>query len=471
MIKGTRWFLAAVVTVALVLVGGTPAYAYDPFFNATEPTLPYAQPVDASVPKRGCATVATDPTSPPENTIPAFQIIYGWHEDEGNHYEESVEKIAKIVDRIDWLLDESTNYDQHINFSCRWTPDSTYADYARALVVPEKLDIPLPTGGVSNPDWSNTGADITAAGYDDPNRWYFVFTDAHVPSGANSGCSLTPALTSGGSGCWATVELFDSGTAGHELLHQLGAGHAWSQESDQQYIADIMLDWGNYWMLDQDFNTNYDPSEVSARFYRDNPETFTWNVAAHPALTTPTCCDVGYSNDLLTAQERTIEADWPSSSPTGFSASGAVWIQVTPAQTASSCTVAENSCYYYYDGRRSLQVNVQPWGEGSVSVTSKKAVTAGEYYKFYARIRSASAGQVKLRLSWYDSSGTLLSNSDSGLFGMATDWPERTWNPVQAPTGATQVQLSVVSPSGQDFSYQLDSLQLMHCDPNCRPGM
>lgn len=467
--------LASAVAVALVLTGGTPAFAHDPWFNATEPTQPYAQPVDASVPKRGCATVATNPTSPPANTIPAFQIIYGWHEQEGNHYEAFVERIAKVVDRIDWLLDESTNYDQHINFSCRWTPNSTYADYARALVVPQKLDIPLPTGQGS--DWSNTGSAITTAGFDDPNRWYFVFTDAHVPSAANSGCSNLPALTTGGSGCWATVELFDSGVAGHELLHQLGAGHAWSSEywntattppSSQQYVADIMMDWANYWMIDQDFNTNYDPSEVSARFYRDHPRSSgvtTWNIAAHPALTTPTCCDVGHSNDLLTAQERTIEANTPSSSPTLFSVSGAVSMQVTP-----SCGFSDISCYFY-DGRRSLQATVQSWGEGKVSVTGKKAVTAGQSYKFYARIRSASAGQVYLRMSWYNSSGTLLSNSDSGPFGMQTYWPELTTNAIQAPSGATQVQLSVVSPSGQNFSYQLDSLQLMHCNPNCRAGM
>lgn len=461
-----RWFLAAAIAATLVLTGGSPAYAYDPWFNATEPTQPYAQPADVAVPKRGCATVATDPTSPPVNTIPAIQIIYGWHESEGNHYEAFVERIAKVVDRVDWLLDESSDYDQHINFSCRWTPDSTYADYARALVVPEKLDITTPTG--LNSDWAATGADITAAGYNDPNRWYFVFTDAHVPSAANTGCMVLPAMTTGGSGCWATAELFDSGVVGHELLHLLGAGHAWSQETNQQYIADIMMDWNNYWMLDQDFNTNYDPSEVSARFYRDNandPNAIAWNVAAHPALTTPTCCDVGYSNDLLTAQERTIEADAPSAFPTGFSVSGGAWMQVTP-----SCGSSALSCYYY-DGRRSLQANVQSHAEGKVSVTARKAVTAGQSYKFYARIRSASVGQVKLRLSWYNSSGTWLSDSDSGLFSMATDWPERTWNPVQAPVGATQVELSVVSPAGQNFSYQLDSLQLMHCNPNCRPGM
>lgn len=458
--------LAAVVAAAVVLAGGTPAYAHDPFLNASEPTQPYAQPADGAVPVRGCATVATTPTAPPTPTIPAIQIIYGWHESEGNHYEAFVEKIAKVVDRIDWLLDESSNYDQHINFSCRYTPNGTYADYARALVVPEKLDIATPTG--SGSDWTAVYSDITAAGYDDPNRWYFVFTDAQIPSATNSGCMVLPAMTTGGNGCFGTAELWDSGIVGHELLHLLGAGHAWSQETNQQYVADIMMDWSNYWMLDQDFNSNYDPSEVSARFYRDSPTgsgVLTWNVAAHPTLTAPTCCDVGYSNDLLTAQERTVEANTPSATPTGFSVSGGVWTQVTP-----SCGDSNLSCYYY-DGRRSLQANVQSHAEGKVSVTARKSVTAGQYYRFYARIRSASVGSVKLRLSWYNGSGGWIGDSDSGLFSMATDWPERTWNPVQAPPGATQVQLSVVSPTGQNFSYQLDSLQLMHCNPNCRPGM
>lgn len=465
MLSKGRWMLATAIATAVVLTSGTPAFAHDPFAGASEPTQPRAQPVDASVPKRGCATVATTPTSPPSNTIPAMQIIYGWHESEGNHYEQFVEKIAKVVDRIDWLLDESSNYDQHINFSCRWTPNSTYADYARALVVPEKLDIALPTG--HDDDWRAAGADITAAGYDDPNRWYFVFTDAHVPSAANTNCSNLPSLTSGGSGCWATAEVFDSGVAGHEMLHQFGAGHAWSsQNQGQTYYADIMMDYFDHWQIDQDFNTNYDPSEVSARFYRDHPlseNVVTWNIAAHPALTTPTCCDVGFSNDMLTAQERTIEATAPSGSPSGFSVTGAVSMQVTP-----SCGNSALSCVFY-DGRRSIQATVQSWSEGKVSVTSKKSVTAGQSYQPYARIRSDSAGQVRFRLSWYNSSGTLINNSDSDLIGMATDWPERTSSPKQAPSGATQVQLSVVSPAGQNFSYQLDSLQLMHCNPDCRP--
>ncbi|WP_204038120.1 hypothetical protein [Micromonospora qiuiae] len=444
----------------------TPAYAHDPFSGASEPTEPYAQPVDASVPKRGCATVTTTPTAPPVDTIPAIQIIYGWHASEGNNYDAYVERIAKIVDRVDWLLDESSDYDQHINFSCRYTPNNTYGDYARALVVPLQLSIPTPTGSYG--DWSAVGSALNAAGYDDAKRWYFVFTDAHVPSGTNTACMRPPAMTSGGSSCWGTAELWDSGVVGHEMLHLLGAGHAWSQETNQPYWADIMYGWTDNWMLDQDFNTNYDPSEPAASFYRDNandPNAYAWNVARHPVLTTPVCCDVGHSGDLLTAQERTIEADDPSGTPTGFSVSGGGWFQVTP-----SCGNNALSCYYY-DNRRSLQMNVQPHAEGKVSVTSKKAVTAGQSYKFYARLRSASAGNVKLRLSWYNASNTWLSDNDSGLFPMATDWPERTLGPVTAPAGATQVQLSVVSPAGQAFSYQLDSLQLMRCNPNCRAGM
>jgi hypothetical protein len=104
---------SAVVAAGLVFLMAGPAHA-DFATIGTEPAYPYAQPVDANVPKRGCATTLSDPTNAGAS-IPAVQVIYAWHAEYGNRYDDVVQQIAKIVDRMDWSVDESTNYDQHIN--------------------------------------------------------------------------------------------------------------------------------------------------------------------------------------------------------------------------------------------------------------------------------------------------------------------------------------------------------------------
>lgn len=462
--KVTSWVVAVAVAAAVVLTGGGPAHAsYNPMVGS-EPTLPYPQPDDPDVPRRGCATIASTPSAPPSASIPAVQVIYAWHASNGNNYAGYDEAIAKMVDRLDWSLDNSTNYDQHVNFSCSYTPGASYADYAAALVHP----VEITAGSPPVIDPGTVRSNLVSQGYDDDNRYYLIFTD--FDSGADAwGCSGLGGLNGpSGNLCSAVLDEWDSGIALHELTHVFGAAHAWSKEDGGMYNADVMGDLGNYWILDQDFNTYYDPSELSATFYTEEWKvvggTNKDNIADHPALTTPVCCDVGASNDLLTAQERTIEADAPWATPTGFTITGGGWAQVTP-----ECGRTSVSCYYY-DGRRSLTMNVQSHAEGKVAITSRKAVTAGEEYKFFARIRSSDTGTVKLRLSWYDSGNTLISVSDSGTFGMATNWPERSFTAV-APTGATQVEASVVSPAGQTFTYQLDTLQLNHCDPDCRASV
>ncbi|GII67225.1 hypothetical protein Skr01_73100 [Sphaerisporangium krabiense] len=434
--------MAAAGLAVLTLAG--PAHAtFNPI--GTEPVAPYAQPVDANVPKRGCATTLSDPTNA-TGSIPAVQVIYAWHEGNGNNYATYVQQIAKIVDRMDWLLDESTNYDQHINLSCRTGYDtSTYAGYAQALVVPEKIeaaDIPGETTPFTIAD------DLEAAGYDNANRKYLVFEDFNGT--ATAWCDGV---------CVATTDDWDSGTAMHELIHLYDVDHAKVSEVPDTYsLNDIMISQYNDWQIDQEFNTYYDPSETTATFYTSSyPDTRLVNLANYPVFTAPTCCDVGYSNDLLTAQERTIEAQAPSGTPAGFGFSGGGWIQVTPAGSDSAVSAR------YYDGRRSLKVNVQSWADGILSVTRKPAVTAGQRYKFFARLTTATSGNVKLRLSWYNSSNTLLSTTNSSTFALTTGWQEYNVSAL-APTGAATVQLSVVSPSGQSFAYLADSLQLNQCN-------
>ncbi|WP_162907593.1 hypothetical protein [Allorhizocola rhizosphaerae] len=447
--------LVAVASAFLVAMTATPAKAvFNPI--GTEPTAPYAQPVDAAVPKRGCATTIADPKSP-GSSIPAVQVIYAWHDGNGNNYATYVEKIAKIMDRIDWLLDNSTNYDQHVNFSCRTGFDtSTYNGYAQALVVPEKIE----AGNLSGETGLGTiVADLAAAGYNDsPNRIYLVFEDFDGTATATEvGCTVSP--------CVASTDDWDSGTAGHELMHSMGAEHTYITEvPNATYGNDIMISQYNDWQWDQDFNTYYDPSELSATFYIDqyqgigepSPDYRKDNLADHPILTAPVCCDTGYNSDLLTAQERTIEANAPWSSPTGFSLSGAGWFQVTAPGPESGVSAR------YYDGRRSLTVNVQSHAEGVVSVTRKPSVTPGTRYRFFSRLTTNTSGSVKLRLSWYNSSNTPLSTNDSSTFALDSVWREYSVSAV-APAGAATVQISVVSPSGQNFAYFLDSLQLNQC--------
>ncbi|MET8155690.1 hypothetical protein ABZT47_04910 [Sphaerisporangium sp. NPDC005289] len=442
-----------------VLVTASPAGAFDAPYDP-EPISPYAQPADASVPQRGCAATLADPKNA-SGSIPAVQVIYAWHDGIGNRYEQQVEKIAKIVDRMDWSLDESTNYDQHINLSCRTGySTSTYSGYAHALVVPEKIESGV-IGG-ETPVQTITH-DLADSGYDVDNRKYVVFEDFNGT--ANAWCE--PA-------CAATADAWASGTVLHELVHLAADGFyvdhpKVTEGSEILSYPDLMANPYYDWTLDHDFNNYYDPSETSATFYQGNyPDTRKANAASWPYFTTATCCDVGYSNDLLTAQERTVEAQAPYATPAGFSVSGGGWMQVTPPGSDSQVSAR------YYDGRRSLTMNVQSYAEGSVSVTRKPAVTAGQRYKFFAKLTTGTSGNVKLRLGWYNSSGTLISNSDGPVTALTTGWQEYSVSAV-APSGTATAQLSVVSPSGQNFAYVLDGLQLNQCNngktsDGCRVG-
>jgi hypothetical protein len=454
----TRTWAVALTAGAAALVLATPgtawAIAYDP--TGTEPPAPYPMPANAAVPVRGCQTIAAAPAAPPPSSIPALQVIYAWHDgEEGDRYEASVEEIAKVVDRIDWALDNSTNYDQHINLSCRYTPNGTYGDYARALVAKEKIEA---AAGLTFTDSGVTRADLMATGYTDPNRYYLVFTDYHGSSDAFL-CPTTGGVNAQGGQCSAIAEVWDTGVAGHELVHVFGAGHTFVTEVfDTAYYWDIMYGWWDNWQFDQDFNHYYDPSEPSATFYIDPyPSTVKDNIADHPALTVPTCCDVGYNNDLLTAQERTIEANTPGSTPTGFSFSGSGSRQVTPIGSIAGVSAR------YYDGRRSMTVTVNNSGSDAVlSVTRRPAVTTGTRYRFFSRLTTNTAGTVKLRLTWFNSSGSQLSSTDSALIALDPTWREYSVSGV-APSGAATVRVSVVAPPGQSFAYLLDSLQLNAC--------
>lgn len=415
----------------------------------TEPTLPYAQPADSAVPKRGCATI-DDPAAPASTSINAVQVIYGYNAAWGNHYDDAAAVIAKIMDRVDWAIDESSDYEQHINFSCRHTDDGTYADYAKALVAPVLI-----TSGTSS---GQVRADLAAAGYSDTNRWYVVFADFD----SQSDSYLCP--TTGGYNCSSVVtDSWDTGVAGHEFGHLLGAGHAWMTETGHQYNPDIMLDWGNYWLYDTRNASYYDPSETAARFYIDPYSSTTKaNIAAHPVLTTPVCCDVGANNDLLTAQERTTEADAPGASPTGYSAVGGATLTVTPAGSYAGVSAS------YFDGRRSLQVTTAASAASGYVITRQPVAVAGTTYKQFVRLRSATTtATVALRMQWFDSSGTLLSTTTSNSITLTSNWLE--WRLTgTAPTGTATVQLGVIAPAQTSFTMNVDTQQLNRCDTVCR---
>jgi hypothetical protein len=445
--RALRWSLAAGLAAAATVLGpvGGAWAAYDPHVDDNDPAWarPYAQPADAAVPVRGCQTIAADPANPPSGPPRAVQVIYAWHSGNGDHYPAQAQYVAKKVDRVDWMVDESSNYDQHVNLSCRYTPNGTYADYAQALV--HKVQVPdfNPGGSASTGD---VRAYLAGLGYNDPNRVYLVFAD--FDTGADAGGGI------------AIFDEWRAGVALHEMLHTLGAAHSWSTENGGPYNDDVMGDTG-FWAVDQDRNGTYDPQEPAVTFFEEPyPSTAKYNTAGDPALTTPVCCDVGYSNDLLTAQERTIEAAAPWSAPTGFSVTGGGWIQVTPPGAPSNDNAVSAR---YYDGRRSLTMNVQSYAEGVVSVTRRPAVTAGSAYKFYVRLTTGTTGNVKLRISWFNSANALLSTTDSAVFALSSAWDEYDVRGV-APAGAAKAQVGVVSPAGQTFSYVMDTLNLMNCN-------
>ncbi|MFV2116081.1 hypothetical protein ACFHW0_27605 [Micromonospora sp. LOL_025] len=447
-----------VLASALALLPPTPAHAWGP---GTEPTRPYPLPAPADVPVRGCQSTVADPTAP-TGASPAVQVIYAWHEGNGNNYEANVEYIAKVVDRVDWALDQSTDHDQHLRLSCRGGYDTgSYAGYARALVVPEKIE------AGANP---NTGAevvrdDLVAAGYGDSNRIYLVFTDFASNSDAYqcpTGGGFTP--TSPAKLCSAVTESWTTGVAGHELLHVLGAPHSWMTEAGQYFYPEIMVNWLEHWNTDPGFRNYYDPSEPSATFHIDPaPSSVKRNIAGHPMLTAPVCCDVGANNDLLTAEQRTAEAVTPGSATSTFTSSGG-WHQVTP-----SCGDATVSCVYF-DGRRSVQFHTSsgPATSSAIWLTSRVAVTAGRTYKMFARLRSGTAVDARLQLAWYAANGTLLSTASGPTAALAGNWLEHRVTAI-APANAATVRLTVSVPAQAttgSHAVTIDSLQLNDCAAN-----
>lgn len=446
-----RGFAVVAGTAAIVVAMPSTAHAHHRI--GTEPNLPYAQP--ATAPMRGCQTIAGTPSNPSSTAPSAIQVIYAWHSGDGDNYEASYQTIARVVDRVDWLLDNTSNYDQHIRLSCRYTPDGSYADYARALVQKEQIE----AGANPNTPTGTIRDDLTASGYNDANRWYLVFADFA------SGSDATLCFTSGG--CIAITELWDAGVAGHELIHALGAGHSWMTENNEAFCPDIMTCWDSWWLADGGFRTYYDPSETTANFYIDPwPDTRIWNITRSPALETPTCCDSGASSDLLTGHERTVEGGGtaPGAVPAGFGTTGGGTFVVTP-----SCGRTGVSCRYF-DGRKSLQVTTSgTLGTSGFNVARRPAVVAGRTYRFYIRMRSDSARSVNMWIRYFNSTGGLISGVGSAKT-LTTNWLEHRTS-VTAPAGAVAAHIGVQTSSTvqSSFVFQVDSIQFSDCSVACRP--
>lgn len=415
----------------------------------TEPTKPFPQPDDP--PMRGCTTVA-DPAAPPSDSPPAIQVLYAYHADNPDRFDEAAEPIAEVIDRVDWSLDASSDYDQHLKLNCSRTDDGSYGDYARALVQPLQIS----SGTAEYVSSADVRKDLEAAGYVDANRWYVVFTDFD----SESDSYLCPST--GGKSCSAVTELWDSGVTGHEMGHLLGAGHAWMTQKGEPYVPDIMYGWDDWWVFDTGYNGYYDPSETAATFHLDPaPSTAKVNIAATPVLTEPKPDD-SRLNDLLTAQERTVEAGAPGTAPAGFTKIGDTYIQV-----ASACGTSGASCTYF-DGRRSLAVATTT-AESGFTVTRTPEVTAGSRYKFFARLRDDATGQVRLRMTWLDADGAVVADSDTDPIDPVTDWYEYRLT-ATAPEGAAAVRVGVAAAEGQTgFTFVVDSLQLNACTADgCR---
>ncbi len=180
--------------------------------------------------------------------------------------------------------------------------------------------------------------DLVAAGYDPGNRTYMVFED--FQGGAVAHCDVL---------CVAVTDEWDSAAMLHEFIHLFDVDHAKVTETVLHEDADVMSTPWRTWSVDQEFNNYYDPERAHGGVLHElYPHRRRANLATWPMLTAPVCCDVGYSNDLLTAQERTIEAAAPYAYPTGFGVSGGGWMQVTPPGPENLVSAR------YYDGRRSL---------------------------------------------------------------------------------------------------------------------
>ncbi len=341
----------------VVLVAG-PAHAdFDPL-SLDEPYVPYAQPADTDVPQRGCATTPTDPKNA-AGSIPAAQVIYAWSDEFGNRYEEfTVEKIAKIVDRLDWSLDRSTNYEP-----------------ARQAELPDRLRHRR-LRATPAPSWSprrSRPRDRRREPPTDVIKDDLAWRRATTPSAALTRCS---SLRRDGAEPSANCSAYagDSDRRVGQRRHAARVhppvrrrprqGHRARRSLHE--TADVMSSPvahlagrpGVQQLLQE-------PSELTATFYTADayPHPRKANLATWSMLTAPRCCDVGYSNDLLTAQERTIEADAPyACTPAGFTPPVADGCRSPPGPRskawcrASATTTAE----------RSLTMNVQSWAEGVV---------------------------------------------------------------------------------------------------------
>ena len=130
------------------------------------------------------------------------------------------------------------------------------------------------------------------------------------------------------------------------------------------------------------------------------------------------------SKNLLTSNQATVE----SGDTTG-------WVQFSAGTLTADTTSPYQGTYCIKDTFSS--------GRLSVSQTSKIAVTAGKRYYATARIK-ADAGNivgnndnVYLIITWYDSGGSQISNSNGATITATTSWQEITASGI-APVGAAK---------------------------------
>ena len=79
------------------------------------------------MPKRGCAATVATPTAPPAGSTPSIQIIYAWHDEFGNRYEQVVEWASGYYADIMTGWDENWMFDQ--DFNTYYDPSETSAAF------------------------------------------------------------------------------------------------------------------------------------------------------------------------------------------------------------------------------------------------------------------------------------------------------------------------------------------------------
>ncbi|MDQ4025944.1 MAG: hypothetical protein M3217_10745 [Actinomycetota bacterium] len=236
-----------------------------PHFGTANPCQPHCMPSDTPTPP--CKTTNQNATAP------SVHFFYAHYSDEVSYYQDVVgannaQGLAEVVDRINYAIfrSEPPGFRQRIRMHC--TIGTNVAGQS-ALPADRVTPVVLTTNSTPGcPAFSFCAMvrDLSALGYNKPNKAYFVFLDSGRNGGNAMGSQAHVCNWYGAGPCYGVATGSWRSVAEHEFVHLLGAPHTTGECTGVGDTADVMWYWWEWWRVDyggDDYYNTYngwDPS-------------------------------------------------------------------------------------------------------------------------------------------------------------------------------------------------------------------